>query len=343
MLSLFAVVNQTGLYLWSQLFRQARIRREAATAQTRVLGLLPLLKFWLSMSNLNVIAKPTPEWQHRRTALIVGPNDELSDHIANTLRGWGIERTANNLGALAMVERRPFDLIITGENTSGAADVELLRKIRRVRPHVRLVILTNKSTPSDAITSMREGAFSYFSTPYSSVAFVEMIRLAAEAPCWDDGIEVISATPEWIQLVARCDRPTADRLLQFFHEIVDLPDSEKDAVGMAFREMLLNAIEHGAHFDPNQYVEISYLRARHAVMCRVKDPGEGFSLEEIKHSAICNPPDEPLRHQAYRDASGLRAGGFGLLMTRSLVDEVIHSERGNEVVLIKYLALQSSR
>lgn len=274
--------------------------------------------------------------------LLVGSNNELCDHVASTLQGWSIERTPNNLGALALVERQPFDLIITGENTSGAADVQLLRKIRRVRPHVRIVILTNVRTPSDAITSMREGAFSYFSTPFSSAAFVEIIRLAAEAPCWDDGIEVISATPAWIQLVARCDRPTADRLVQFFHEIVDLPDAEKDSVGMAFREMLLNAIEHGAHFDPNQYVEISYLRARHAVMCRVKDPGEGFAFEDIKHSAICNPPDEPLRHQAYRDASGLRAGGFGLLMTRHLVDEVIHSEQGNDVVLIKYLPLQSS-
>jgi anti-sigma regulatory factor (Ser/Thr protein kinase) len=106
---------------------------------------------------------------------------------------------------------------------------------------------------------------------------------------------------------------------------------------MAFREMLLNAIEHGAHFDPGQYVEISYLRARHVVMCRVKDPGEGFSLNEIKHAAISNPPDAPLQHQAYRDADGLRPGGFGVLITRNLVDEMIYGERGNEVLLIKYL------
>jgi anti-sigma regulatory factor (Ser/Thr protein kinase) len=152
---------------------------------------------------------------------------------------------------------------------------------------------------------------------------------------------VISATPAWIQLMASCDQHTADRLLQFFHEIIDLPESEKDHVAMAFREMLLNAIEHGAHFDPSQYVEISYLRARHAVMCRVKDPGEGFSLDEIKHAAICNPPDEPLRHQTYRDADGLRPGGFGVLITRHLVDEMIYGERGNDVLLIKYLDVHS--
>lgn len=295
----------------------------------------------LDARNVNSIADPIPQLKQQKTVLIVGPNDELSTQIGTTLTGWNIERAGNNLCALSLIERRPFDLIITGENSSGAADVELLRKIRRVRPHVRLVILANESTPSDVITSMREGAFSYFSTPVSSASFVEMIRLAADAPCWDDGIEVISATPAWIQLAARCDRQTADRLLQFIHEIIALPESEKDDVSMGFREMLLNAIEHGAHFDPSQYVEISYLRARHAVMCRVKDPGEGFSLDEVKHAAICNPPDEPLQHQAYRDADGLRPGGFGVLITRNLVDEMIYGERGNDVVLIKYLNLHS--
>lgn len=194
-----------------------------------------------------------------------------------------------------------------------------------------------ESTPADVIDAMRAGAFSYFSTPFSPASFMEMVQLATEGPCWDDGIEITSATPEWIRLAARCDRKTADRLLQFFHEIVDLPDPERNDVAMAFREILLNAIEHGGHFDAAQYVEISYIRARHLVICRVKDPGEGFSLDEIQHAAIANPPDDPIRHQAFRDAQGLRPGGFGLFLTQHLVDEVIYSEKGNEVLLITYL------
>jgi anti-sigma regulatory factor (Ser/Thr protein kinase) len=33
----------------------------------------------------------------------------------------------------------------------------------------------------------------------------------------------------------------------------------------------------------------------------------------------------------------MRPGGFGLLMARKLVDELIYNEQGNEVVLVKYL------
>ena len=278
-----------------------------------------------------------PPWFSQKTALVVGPDADFAATLANILPDWKIERTRDNVAALALIESRAFDLVLTGTDTSGKADVDLLRKIRLVRPHTRLIILTNDSTPADVIASMRERAFSYFSKPLSWATFAEMVRLAAEGPCWDDGIEVLSATPAWIRLAARCDVKTADRLLQFFHEIADLPDTEKCDVASAFREMLLNAIEHGGRFDPNQYVEVSYLRARHMVACRVKDPGEGFSLDEIRHAAIANPPDDPLRHQSYRDEQGLRPGGFGVLLTQSLVDELIYGEKGNEVLLVKYL------
>jgi len=282
-------------------------------------------------------AKPTLLPSRLKTALVVGPDDEFAVAVATILSDWNIERAPSNAAALAMVELHPFDLVLTGENTSGKADVELLRRIRLVRPHTRLIILTTESTPVDVVASMRERAFSYFSRPFAQATFAEMVRLAAEGPCWDDGIEVVTATPEWVQLIARCDKKTADRLVQFFHEISDLPESERDSVATAFREMLLNAIEYGGHFDPSQYVEISYVRARHLLMCRVKDPGEGFSLDEIHHAAIANPPDNPIHHQALRDEKGIRPGGFGLLLSRSLVDELIHSEKGNEVILVKYV------
>ena len=34
---------------------------------------------------------------------------------------------------------------------------------------------------------------------------------------------------------------------------------------------------------------------------------------------------------------GLRSGGFGMLIVRQIVDEMVYNERGNEVLLIKHL------
>ena len=274
-----------------------------------------------------------------QTALVVDADPEVEEVLRNVLdpKVWSIEHAANNRAALELCQARPFGLILTSEKTSGHEDLELLRKIRRVRPHIRLIILADEATPEEVIASMRAHAFSFFSKPFSLPALGEMIRMAAEEPCWDEGIEILSATPAWIRLVARCDLNTAERLVQFINEIAELPDDEKTAVATAFREIVMNAIEHGGQFDPSEYVEISYLHARHMVICRVKDPGKGFSFEELRHAAVNNPPEDPVRHLAYREEQGMRPGGFGVLMAQKLVDELIYSEQGNDVLLIKYL------
>ena len=49
------------------------------------------------------------------------------------------------------------------------------------------------------------------------------------------------------------------------------------------------------------------------------------------------PTDDPLQHADVREEQGLRPGGLGLMMTRSLVDELIYNEARNEVMFIKYL------
>jgi DNA-binding NarL/FixJ family response regulator/anti-sigma regulatory factor (Ser/Thr protein kinase) len=274
-----------------------------------------------------------------KKALFIDADPEIRQMLRDVLdpRRWSVRHAATNAAALELVKEAPYDLILTSGKTSGREDVELLRTIRMVRAHTRVIILTDESAPADVIDSMRERAFSYFSRPFSIHSLGDMVRLAAEGPAWDDGIEVKSATPEWIRLLARCDVQTADRLLQFLEEIGDLPEAEGHAVATASREILLNAMEYGGKFQPDQWVEISFVRARHMVMCRVKDPGEGFTLDEIEHAAIANPDEDPTRHVTSRDAKGLRPGGYGVLLAKKMVDELIYSEKGNEVLLVKYL------
>jgi anti-sigma regulatory factor (Ser/Thr protein kinase)/ActR/RegA family two-component response regulator len=286
---------------------------------------------------------PAGEQLERKVVLVVGADESVGATVNDVLPNWRVQRTDKNSSALELLRQTPYDLVLTGDETTGKEDVELLRQIRAVRPHTRLIILTNESTPVDVIAAMRDRAFSYFSQPYSMTNFQQMLLLAATGPVWDEGIEIVTARPELIRLIARCDLKTADRLLQFIHEVADLPAPEKDAVGTAFREVLMNAIEHGAHFDANQHVEVAYVRTKRAVACRVKDPGQGFSLDELQHAAVANPLDEPLRHLDVRKREGLRPGGFGMLLTKQLVDEVIYGEFGNEVILIKYLDTQTDK
>jgi anti-sigma regulatory factor (Ser/Thr protein kinase)/ActR/RegA family two-component response regulator len=276
--------------------------------------------------------------QFQNTVLVVGCSDSSVTSVVSTvLSSWKLECARDNDEALALVEKSAFDLVIAEQASSGREDVELLRKVRLVRPHTRFIIVADRSTPADVIAAIRAGAFSYFTKPLSTQAMEEVLQLAIESPAWDEGIEMLSGTDAWIRLSLRCDVSTANRLQQFVREFLNLPEPDQDKVAIASREMMLNAMEHGGKFDPERRIEIAYLRARHVVLIRIKDPGEGFSLADNLDTAANNPQDDPLRHQRHREAQGLRPGGYGILLAKDLVDELFYGEKGNDVLLIKYI------
>jgi anti-sigma regulatory factor (Ser/Thr protein kinase)/CheY-like chemotaxis protein len=274
-----------------------------------------------------------------RSVLVVADlemNWMLFDYLV--AKEWNIDYVAHNDLALAAVKKRPYDLILTAEITSARDDLELLRKIRSERPHTRMIVLTGWRTTEDVIAALRARAFSLFAKPYSIETLKAMIEMALDEKCWDDGIEVLSATPSWIRLMVRCDLGTIERMSQFFQEMADLPEVERLQVATAFREMLINAAGHGGGFNPEEYVEVSYIRSKQAVACRVTDPGAGFNLTERSKSWLTNPLDQlPVRDTLSDRAEGIYSKSYGILLAQHLVDELIYNEQGNEVILIKYL------
>jgi len=280
----------------------------------------------------------THDTQLQKTVLVVGCSDSpVTSAVSTVLSSWKLKCARNKEEALALMEKSAFDLVITDQGSSTLEDAELLRKVRLVSPHTRLIIVTDRSTPADVIAAIRARAFSYFTKPLSTQALEEVLQLAMESPAWEGAIEMLSGTDAWIRLSVRCDVSTANRLLQFVREFLDLPEVEKNHVATACREMLLNAIEHGGKFDPERRIEIAFIRAHHVVLIRIKDPGEGFSLKENPDTAVNNPQDDPLRHLRHREAEGIRPGGYGILLAKNLVDELFYGEKGNDVLLIKYI------
>ena len=276
--------------------------------------------------------------QLQKTVLVVACSDSpVMSVVSRVLSSWKVECARDNEEALALVEKSAFDLVITDQASSGREDVELLREAQLVRPHTRLIIVADRRTPADVIAAIRARAFSYLTKPLSTQILEDVLQLAVESPAWEDAIEMLSGTDAWIRLSVRCDVSTANRLQQFVRVFLDLPEVEEDKVAIASREMLLNAMEYGAKFDPERRIEIAYLRARQVVLIRIKDPGEGFSLKENFDTAANNPPDDPLRHLKHREAQGIRPGGYGILLAKNLVDEVFYGEKGNDVLLIKYI------
>ena len=254
---------------------------------------------------------------------------------------WRIHVSRTKEDAFAELSKRIYEILVTGPNTTASEDLAFYNRIRKTDPKIKLISLSYEGEKHDVIEAIREHAFSYFTAPFSAESVFSMIQTALRAEDWKDGIELVSNEPNWLTLRVSSKKVTAERVAQFMRELEsNLPEAEREAIGTAFREMLLNAMEHGGGFDPSSKVELSYVRTRRMILYHLRDPGPGFSTEQLPQSALSNPEDEPFGHIAYRAAHGIRPGGFGILMSRELVDDLLYNEKGNEVLLIKYLNLE---
>jgi CheY-like chemotaxis protein len=273
--------------------------------------------------------------------ILVVDDDRSTRHLIQLqLRSAGhtVETAKDGSSGLARIRRRKFDLVLLDVWMPGMDGLETLARIRDEPGAPRVVVMTADDTSETLLRAIREHAYRYVSKPFQPKEVITLVDEVLASNPEVRPIEVISARPDWVELLVPCDRASAARIQDFLARLdSDLPEGVRAQVGQAFRELLMNAIEWGGHLDPRQSVRISYLRARRMLLYRIADPGQGFRFEELTHSALSNPKDQPLQHAFAREEKGLRPGGFGLLMTRQMVDELLYNEAHNEVVFVKYL------
>jgi len=272
-----------------------------------------------------------------KTLLVVDDDPSMHELVRVMLAGteWEVDGVPGGEEALERLHTRAYDVVLTDILMPGMDGLTLLGCLRQGHPDMSVVVTTIKNTPDHVLGSLRRDAAGYLSKPFTRDALIIALQEALSRPLDHDDIKVLSDSPHWISLQIRCKLATADRLTQFVRELPnDLEPDEREGVAMAFRELLINAIEHGGHLDPRKTVDLSYIRTARAIVYYIRDPGEGFSPDKLEHAAAS---DQPLRHIELRQQMGIRAGGFGMLMAKNFADELIYSAKGNEVILIKYL------
>jgi DNA-binding response OmpR family regulator len=277
--------------------------------------------------------------------LVVDDDPELQDLVGFALRreGYEVTRADDAFAALAAIKEQHFDLALLDVMMPKMDGLMMLTQLREQHNELRVIVMTALATPETAVSALREQACDFLVKPFDLDQLNSAIKAALQLGEGELHIEVLSARPEWIELRVPCDRAAIDPLERLMSQLkTDLPPLTRESITYAFREMLRNAIEYGGKNDPTQHVEIGYLRSPRLIMYRIKDPGEGFTIESLYKpegaiAAFLNPEGDPMHHENVREQQGIRPGGFGILIAREMVDEMIYNERHNEVLLIKYL------
>ncbi|HEY7292811.1 MAG TPA: response regulator [Vicinamibacterales bacterium] len=272
--------------------------------------------------------------------ILVVDDDKATCHMLKSIltrAGFSTAVAGDGLEALKTLGSEPFDLMLLDVWMPRMNGLELLAKLRAIEARPRVVVMTSDDAPETLLKAVREQAINYVHKPVQADQLLETVReaLAVSNP---PRVDVISARPEWVELVVPCTREAAGHIEAVMSQLdADLAPDVRASIGYAFRELLLNAVEWGGKLDPSRTVRIACLRAKRMIMYRIADPGTGFNLEDLPHAAVGQPSEDPIAHMEVREAKGIRPGGFGLLTVRASVDELLYNEQRNEVVFVKYL------
>ena len=271
--------------------------------------------------------------------LMIGNSLQVSRDVGEALceAKVSVEYASTASDALEKLRLRSFGAVVTCACSSFEENLSLLEEMRHIRPGVKCVILALQSTPEEVIRALRARVFACFTSPFNACHIADIARAAAADAHWRHDILVISGKPGWVSVRVHCRLVTAERLLTFAKEFsAQLPADLREDLIHALREILLNAMEHGAAFNPELVVEVTAIQTRRALLFTVRDPGAGFRRASVAHVATSSPSHDPVMHMKQREEQGLRPGGYGLLLADGTVDELIYNEIGNEVLLIKY-------
>ncbi|MGC1256810.1 MAG: response regulator [Candidatus Acidiferrales bacterium] len=275
------------------------------------------------------------------TRILVADDDRTTRLLlSETLRAQKYTVVAVEDGAttLKKLKESKFELALLDVWMPKMNGLEVLAKLRNAKTRPKVIVMTSDDTPQTLLSAIREEAYTYVAKPVDPQALVVLVKETLAKKPGQGSIEVVSASPNWVELVVPCSLEEAERIEAFMaHLKTGLSEDVRRSVGQAFHELLLNAVEWGGKLDPNRKVRISYLRARRMLMYRIADPGPGFKFSDLEHAAISHEADEPTKHDQIRQDKGLRPGGFGLLLTQANVDELLYNEKQNEVVFVKYL------
>ena len=271
--------------------------------------------------------------------LVVEDNSNERNGLCRILEraGYDVRSAADGVEALQRIRDDKFDLLLVDIWMPRMNGLELLAHLPEdSRP--KALVITGDESPDTLLRSLREKAHLFIAKPLQLEVLLQVIKTTLESPPGPDPIEVLSAEPNWVELRFPCELETAGRIENVVDQLnYSLPLNVRQSVKVAFHELLMNAIEWGGELNPEAQAQIDYLRTRKFVMCRIADPGTGFDPAGVEHAAVTSQAEDPMAHSEAREEKGLRPGGYGIRLAKSLVDELVYNEAHNEVAMVKYL------
>jgi DNA-binding response OmpR family regulator len=109
--------------------------------------------------------------------LIVDDEKNIRLTLSQALKILEVETdtAANGEEALAKLKEREFGLILLDLKMPGMDGMEVLRRVREIRPDIRIIIITAYGTVESAVEAMKLGAVDFIQKPFSPEEIRELV------------------------------------------------------------------------------------------------------------------------------------------------------------------------
>ncbi len=277
-----------------------------------------------------------------RKALIVEDEQDLGAILSEHLRIWGFDPTVLPEGKNVVEwtrRNRPtvilLDLMLP--DIDGYTICETL-KLDRDTNLIPVIMTTALSDREDKVRGLQVGANHYLTKPFTADTLNQSIQNALN---WLEDLRT-NGTQGEVRFHLQSDTNYLEELNHLLGSLFlfsGMGPQQIKQFTTAVREIGTNAIEWGHKKQIDRIVTVDYRIDPEKITIDIKDTGPGFNPTNLPHAAS---PDDPIGHMMVRETLGLRDGGFGIMMSRGLVDEMAYNSKGNEVRLIKYFSPRDS-
>lgn len=130
------------------------------------------------------------------TILIADDDSDLRLVLRKTLEALGFEVGESSTGeqALREVEARRFDAVLMDVNMPGAGGIQACRELRKMAPHLQILMLTVRDAEEAKIEAFDAGADDYITKPFSIPELMARLRSAvrrSNAATSEDGAPIV--------------------------------------------------------------------------------------------------------------------------------------------------------
>ncbi|MBI1928291.1 response regulator [Candidatus Poribacteria bacterium] len=197
--------------------------------------------------------------------LIVDDEKNIRLTLSQSLESLGLETdtAVNGEEALAKLKEKEFGLMLLDLKMPGMDGMEVLRRVRKIRPDIRIIMITAHGTIESAVEAMKLGAVDFIQKPFAPKEIRELVSQVFDRENLDE--RSVSDYTSYIELAKRCaiDRHF-DSAIEHLRKAISLKPTSPEAFNFlgALLEIQGEPLEAQKHYQAALALDPTYKPAR---------------------------------------------------------------------------------